>query len=128
MNMRVMCGGEEGVKGVYAGEIIDLLDGYENKLIRVDAIVCYPVQRSIITKQIFERLPLPYGAVVRLQVIGPFKGRAAKSAREYNDMVEFALHERMHLVRKVGDLEELKVLEGRYGRRKTGIDGSYARK
>lgn len=126
--MRVLCGGEDRVMGVYAGELTpDIRGDASSRLVRVDAIYAYPQQRAIITHSIHERLPLPYGAVVRLHVIGPCERPGAASEDEYGDMLEAALEALTESLRTQGDYEVWEILRSRRRMRMTGISGSYAR-
>lgn len=125
--MRVLCGGEDGVMGVYGGELLpDNHKEAENRLIRVDAIYDYPKQRAIITHNIIERLPLPYGAEVRLRVIGE-DGRAGAADEEaYAAMIQAALERLIAAYRHDNDVEAYLVLKRRDSAL-TGISGSYCR-
>ena len=126
--MRVLCGGEDGVMGVYGGELLpDAHREAVNRLVRIDAIYVYPRQRAIITHSIQERLPLPYGAVVRIRVIMEVGKAGAADEREYGEMVERALRRLLRAEWTENDKEVREILEGRAGRLLMGVSGSYAR-
>lgn len=126
--MRVLCGGEDGVMGVYGGELLpDRHKEAENRLVRVDAIYEYPKQRAIITHNIMERLPLPYGAVARLKVIGPCERPCAADENEYERMLADALGRLTAAYRRDRDIEAYVLLKKREIRR-TGFSGSYCRR
>ena len=123
--MRVLCGGEDGVMGVYGGELLpDPHKEAENRLVRIDAIYEYPHQRAIITHGIMERLPLPYGAVVRIRIIGPCRGARAANRGGYEAMVKDALRRRTEALSAEGDEEAACLLKERRAA-DTGISGSY---
>lgn len=126
--MRVLCGGEDGVMGVYGGELLpDKHKEAENRLVRVDAIYEYPKQRAIITHDIIERLPLPYGAVARLKVIGPCERPCAADEDEYERMLADALGRLTAAYRQDRDIEAYVLLKKREIRM-TGFSGSYCRR
>lgn len=126
--MRVLCGGEDGVMGVYGGELLpDPHEGAENRLVRIDAIYEYPDQRAIITRSIMKRLPLPYGAVVRLRVIGPCERPRAADEDEYVGMIDSALRRRTAASRTARDVEVYIELKRR-DPRLTEISGSYCKR
>ena len=125
--MRVLCGGEDGVMGVYGGILLpDIRKEAEHRLVRVDAIYTYPCQRAIITHSIFERLPLPYGVAVRLRIIGQDARRGARNEKEYEDMLRIAHRLRMEELMEAGNWEEYGLLQAR-GALVTGVSGSYCR-
>lgn len=126
--MRVLCGGEDGVMGVYGGELLpDPHKEAENRLVRIDAIYEYPHQRAIITHNLIERLPLPWGAVVRVRIIGPCERAQAADESEYARMIEDALRRRTAAYRAEKDIEAYIMLKKREPGI-TGISGSYCRK
>ena len=123
--MRVLCGGEDGVMGVYGGELLpDKHKEAENRLVRIDAIYEYPHQRAIITHSLMERLPLPYGAVVRIRIIGPCRGARAANRAGYEVQTQDALKRLTEAYRAQEDEEAASFLEKRSGT-ETGISGSY---
>lgn len=123
--MRVLCGGEDGVMGIYGGELMpDPHKEAENRLVRIDAIYEYPRQRAIITKGIMERLPLPWGAVVRIRIIGPCEGARAANRAGYEVQTREALRRLTEALRADGDEEAASLLEHRRAD-ETGISGSY---
>ena len=127
--MRVLCGGEDGVMGVYLGELApDTRSDAVNRLVRVDGILKYPQQRAIITHSIHERLPLPWGAVVRMRVIRPTEEAGAASEEEYGDMLEAALEEAIEAHRRTGDYEVWERLRIRRRLRMTGVSGAYSKR
>lgn len=127
--MRVLCGGEDGVMGVYLGELApDTRSDAINRLVRVDGILKYPRQRAIITHSIHERLPLPWGTVVRMRVIRPTEDAGAASEEEYGDMLEAALEEAIEAHRRTGDYEVWKRLRIRRRLRMTGVSGAYSKR
>ena len=126
--MRVLCGGEDGVMGVYLGELApDTRCDAVNRLVRIDGIIDYPRQRAIITHGIYGRLPLPYGAVVRMRIIRPCEDAGAASEEQYGDMLEAALARAMEAYRRTGDYEVWEILRRRRRLRKTEISGSYSK-
>ena len=126
--MRVLCGGEDGVMGVYGGELLpDPHREAENRLVRIDAIYEYPHQRAIITHILMKRLPLPWGAVVRIRIIGPCEGAGAADEGEYERMIEDALRRRTAACRAEKDIEAYIELKKRKAGL-TGISGSYCRR
>ena len=126
--MRVLCGGEDGVMGVYGGELLpDRHKEAKNRLIRVDAIYEYPKQRAIITHSLMERLPLPYGAEVRLKVIREDERPGAADEEEYHKMLQAALERLTGEYRKQTDIEAYLLLKRRE-KGLTGISGSYCRR
>ena len=126
--MRVMCGGEDGVMGIYGGELLpDAHSTAEHRLVRVDAIYAYPDQRAIITRSIVERLPLPWGAVVRMRIIGPCEGARALNRAGYDAMLKEAHRRLTEALKARGDEEACRILAGRRPT-ETGISGSYCRK
>ena len=126
--MRVLCGGEDGVMGVYLGELMpDVRSDAKNRLVRVDGIKRFPGQRAIITHSIYERLPLPFGAVVRMRIIGPTEEAGAVSEEQYGDMLEAALEEATEAHRRRGDYEVWERLRKRRRLRMTGVSGAYAK-
>ena len=127
--MRVLCGGEDGVMGVYGGELLpDAHREAVNRLVRIDAVYVYPRQRAIITHSIQERLPLPYGTVVRIRVIMEIGKAGAANEDEYGRMVESALRRLLKADWMQGDREVQEILAGRAGKALTGVSGFYARK
>ena len=123
--MRVVCGGEDGVMGVYGGILLpDTRKEAEHRLVRIDAIYRYPCQRAIITHSIFERLPLPYGAVVRVRILGPDARAGARDAEEYGQMLYLAHRRLLQALMDEGDWEAYAVLEQRPAP-VTGVSGSY---
>lgn len=127
--MRVLCGGEDGVMGIYGGELLleDKHRDAANRLVRIDAIYKYPGQRAIITGTIMERLPLPFGAVVRIRVIGPCTDARAANRAGYEVQVRAAHRRLTETLRAQGDAEACTVLERRDAAA-TGISGSYCRR
>lgn len=114
--------------GVYGGEMLpDPHKEAENRLVRIDAIYEYPHQRAIITHNLFERMPLPWGAVVRIRIIGPCERARAADEDEYAIMIEDALRRRTAAYRAEKDIEAYIMLEKREPGI-TGISGSYCRK
>ena len=125
--MRVLCGGEDGVMGVYGGVLLpDIRREAEHRLVRVDAIYVYPDQRAIITHSIYERLPLPYGAVVRTRIIRPDSRPGARDEQEYEDMLKIARRGLLERLMMDGDYEAYEIIKTR-GARVTGVSGSYMR-
>ena len=115
--------------GVYGGELApDLHTTAAHRLIKVDAIYRYPGQRAIIQDTLYERLPLPYGAVVRLRIIGEDERQGAQDEAGYNIMVEEALLRLLAQPETAADEEVCGILMRRVGRHMTGIGGSYARR
>lgn len=126
---RVICGGEDGVMGVYGGEPApDPHRTAAHRLIRVDAIYRYPGQRAIVQDAMCERLPLPYGAVVRMRIIGEDERKGAQDEAEYNRMVEAALLRLLAAPETAEDSEVYGILTERIGRHMTAVSGSYARR
>lgn len=125
--MRVLCGGEDGVMGVYGGILLpDVRREAENRLVRVDAIYVYPRQRAIITHSVFERLPLPWGAEVRIRILGQDGRPGAKDEQEYDDMLEIAHRRLMSDMMNEGDWEVYRLLKHRRAL-VTGVSGCYCR-
>lgn len=122
--MRVRAGGEDG-HGVYTGEVLPEPVARPRRLIRVDGIVRYPSQRALMARGIYERLPLPYGSVVRMRVCAPTDAPAARDAAEYGEMVERALQARLEESRRD---DEREILRDRAGKYLTGVDKSYCTK
>ena len=114
--------------GVYGGELIeDVRRDAVNRLVKVDAIYQYPAQRAIMTDSLHERLPLPFGAIVRMRVIEEDRRPGCRNADEYGDMLEAALNRLMGQPETIADIQVYYILLMRAGRRLTGVSGSYAR-
>lgn len=114
--------------GVYGGELLpDRHKEAENRLVRVDAIYEYPKQRAIITHSLMERLPLPYGAEVRLRVIREDERPGAADEEEYHKMLQAALERLTGEYRRQTDIEAYLLLKRRE-KGLTGISGSYCRR
>lgn len=114
--------------GIYGGELLeDPHKEAENRLVRIDAIYEYPDQRTIITREMHERRPLPYGAVVRIRLIGPCERAGAESREEYEGMIQDALTRRTAACRAQRDIEAYVALKKRDAR-ETEISGAYCRR
>ena len=114
--------------GIYGGELLeDPQKEAENRLVRIDAIYEYPDQRTIITREMHERRPLPYGAVVRIRLIGPCERAGAESREEYEGMIQDALTRRTAACRAQRDIEAYVALKKRDAR-ETEISGAYCRR
>lgn len=113
--------------GVYGGILLpDIRREAEHRLVRVDAIYVYPSQRAIITHSIYERLPLPFGAVVRTRVIRPDSRPGAANEQEYEDMLANARRRLLEALMTEGDFEAYQIIKTRKAH-VTGVSGSYMR-
>lgn len=107
----------------YIAEIVEHGRFGANPLCKVITILSYPIQHSIIYKDVIcENAPYPVGAIAHFTVIRSISEDEARKAPPYPEALKLALSAAMDAARAAGDKPAMEILErhasGEYHRRR----------